>query len=124
METETETADECTGNAINGKYVEALDTFYSHRDMITARRETVAIVLKRIRNMEQVLRFIIFVYQQKTPFGVMGRCLNGQIYTFLGLKLAKLRNETKDYIILSEVLRSRISEDWKVGTVLPKDRNS
>ena len=64
---ETETADECTGNAINGKYVEALDTFYSHRDMITARRETVAIVLKRIRNMEQVLRFIIFVYQQKFP---------------------------------------------------------
>lgn len=64
---ETETEDACTGNAINGKYVEALDTFYSHRDMITARREAVAIVLKRIRNMEQVLRFIIFVYQQKFP---------------------------------------------------------
>lgn len=110
LETETETADECTGNAINGKYVEALDTFYSHRDMITA-REAVVIVLKRIRNMEQVLRFIIFVYQQKIPFGVMERCLNGQIYTFLGLKLAKLRKETKDYMILSEVLRSRVSED-------------
>ena len=41
----------------------------------------------------------------------MERCLNGQIYTFLGLKLAKLRKETKDYMILSEVLRSRVSED-------------
>ena len=72
FEAETGTADEFTGNATNGKYVAVLDTFYCHRDMKTARREAVQIVLKRIRKMEQVLIYHIFL-PTKSPLWSNGK---------------------------------------------------